>query len=244
MPPRADHLFSLLLPALVYLGIPSAMAQSVVRYGPADQYLFELPAHPEGTIGARPPPTQIVPEDYPVASLRRGESGVVALRLLIGEGGDLQEVQVAESSGSGDLDAAAVALLRKRGRHAPGTRGGAPVALWEGVTVIFLMIPNALDMSRLRCYPRPILGFTNVSEEILLQGALVAGGTPQDPATTGDVTHRWFYADESGHASEMILRVESGWVRIDPIAVEQIAGNIPFPRRESGGCWYYSPWLG
>lgn len=65
---------------------------------------------------------------YPQASLSSGEEGVVQLRISIAADGQVREVKVLQSSGSGRLDEAAASWISKRWRFHPATLNGRPVA--------------------------------------------------------------------------------------------------------------------
>ena len=68
-------------------------------------------------------------DDYPGASLRRGEQGSVRFELAVGTDGRVTGCQVTASSGSADLDAATCRFVSKRARFDPATDGtGARVA--------------------------------------------------------------------------------------------------------------------
>ncbi|MCA3276322.1 MAG: energy transducer TonB [Roseomonas sp.] len=65
--------------------------------------------------------------NYPEASRRRGEQGVVRVELLVDPNGRVADVRILESSGFGTLDAAAVQAVRDW-RFRPAQRAGVPVA--------------------------------------------------------------------------------------------------------------------
>ncbi|MCA3414009.1 MAG: energy transducer TonB [Roseomonas sp.] len=65
--------------------------------------------------------------NYPEASRRRGEEGVVRVELLVDPNGRVVDVRVLESSGFSALDAEAVKTVRDW-RFRPAQRGGLPVA--------------------------------------------------------------------------------------------------------------------
>ena len=65
--------------------------------------------------------------NYPDASRRRGEEGVVRVELLIDPTGRVADVRILESSGFSALDAAALQTLREW-RFRPAQRGSLPVA--------------------------------------------------------------------------------------------------------------------
>ena len=65
--------------------------------------------------------------NYPEASRRRGEQGVVRLELRVDPNGRVVDVRVAETSGFNALDAAAVEAVRDW-RFRPAQRAGVPVA--------------------------------------------------------------------------------------------------------------------
>lgn len=63
---------------------------------------------------------------YPSRALRRGESGTVRVRVVVGPDGRPTEVSVEQASGSRDLDRAAVNAV-KRWRFHPARRDGEPI---------------------------------------------------------------------------------------------------------------------
>ena len=65
--------------------------------------------------------------NYPEASRRRGEQGVVRLELRVDPNGRVVDVRVSETSGFNALDAAAVEAVRDW-RFRPAQRAGVPVA--------------------------------------------------------------------------------------------------------------------
>ena len=65
--------------------------------------------------------------NYPEASRRRGEQGVVRVELLVDPNGRVVDVRVLESSGFSTLDAEAVQTVRDW-RFRPAQRAGVPVA--------------------------------------------------------------------------------------------------------------------
>lgn len=73
---------------------------------------------------------------YPTRALRRGESGEVLLRVHVDVRGAPERIEVASSSGSRDLDRAAIAGVR-RWRFSPAMQGGAPVAGTVNVPIRF-----------------------------------------------------------------------------------------------------------
>lgn len=84
----------------------------------------------------KPIPGQSPAPRYPSQALRRGESGTVTLRVEIGADGVPNEVGVANSSGSRQLDRAAMDAVR-RWRFTPATRQGEAVAGTVVVPITF-----------------------------------------------------------------------------------------------------------
>jgi protein TonB len=93
---------------------------------------------PASTLSSDPMPIpgQSPAPRYPSQALRRGESGTVALRVEIGADGVPNEVGVANSSGSRQLDRAAMDAVR-RWRFSPATRQGEAVAGTVVVPITF-----------------------------------------------------------------------------------------------------------
>lgn len=73
---------------------------------------------------------------YPQQSLIRREQGTVLLRVFVNAGGDPEQVEVQRSSGSRNLDRAAVDAV-KRWRFRAGTRNGVATAGWVVVPIDF-----------------------------------------------------------------------------------------------------------
>ena len=59
--------------------------------------------------------------DYPGASLRRGEQGMVRFEVGVGTDGRVSDCRVTASSGSADLDAATCKYVSKRAKFEPAT---------------------------------------------------------------------------------------------------------------------------
>jgi protein TonB len=76
---------------------------------------------------------------YPIASRRRREQGIVRLRVQVSAEGAVQQVLLDRTSGHPDLDAAALDVVRKRWRFAPAKQGDRPVAAWVIVPLDFAL---------------------------------------------------------------------------------------------------------
>ncbi len=79
---------------------------------------------------------------YPTASRRLGESGTVVVRVFVDEAGLPRTVQVAQSSGFGRLDEAAVTAVQQT-RFVPYTENGQATAGWARIP-----FPFELERSR------------------------------------------------------------------------------------------------
>lgn len=93
-------------------------------------------AAPVELSASSPVPIETPSPRYPTRALRRGESGEVLLRIQVDARGIPAQVDVASSSGSRDLDRAAVAAAQ-RWRFRPAMRDGAPVAGVVNVPIAF-----------------------------------------------------------------------------------------------------------
>jgi TonB family protein len=78
----------------------------------------------------------VTADDYPVDSVRQLERGVVRVRYVIDEMGDVTECNVGTSSGYPRLDAAACALVR-RWTYKPATAGGQAVTQNTTANIVF-----------------------------------------------------------------------------------------------------------
>ncbi|MEW7850475.1 TonB family protein [Massilia aurea] len=76
--------------------------------------------------------------DYPVRAARNGETGTVTLALLVGADGRVQDSRIQSSSGSRDLDRAAVNALSMC-KFQPAMNGGAAEAGWAQLAYVWTL---------------------------------------------------------------------------------------------------------
>jgi periplasmic protein TonB len=75
---------------------------------------------------------------YPDSARRRGVEGTVMIKAYVTEQGRVEQVQVEQSAGHADLDAAAVEAVG-RWRFEPARRGRQAVAMWVSIPVRFVL---------------------------------------------------------------------------------------------------------
>lgn len=76
--------------------------------------------------------------DYPARAARNGESGTVTLALLVGTDGKVAGSRVQKSSGSHDLDKAAVSALSMC-TFKPATNGGVAEQAWAQIAYVWTL---------------------------------------------------------------------------------------------------------
>jgi protein TonB len=76
--------------------------------------------------------------DYPVRAMRNGESGTVTLALLVGTDGRVAGSRVQSSSGSRELDKAAVSALSMC-KFKPATNGGVAEQAWAQIAYVWTL---------------------------------------------------------------------------------------------------------
>lgn len=76
--------------------------------------------------------------DYPVRAVRNGESGTVMLALLVGTDGRVAGSRIQSSSGSRDLDKAAISALSMC-KFKPATTGGVPEQAWAQIAYVWTL---------------------------------------------------------------------------------------------------------
>jgi protein TonB len=74
---------------------------------------------------------------YPYASRRQREQGVVRLKVLVSADGLAEQVLVDRTSGFANLDAAAVEVVKKRWRFVPAKQGDRAVSAWVAIPMQF-----------------------------------------------------------------------------------------------------------
>jgi protein TonB len=76
--------------------------------------------------------------DYPSGAARRGESGTVALALLVGTDGRVAGSRIQSSSGSRELDKAAISALSMC-KFKPATAGGVAEQAWAQIAYVWTL---------------------------------------------------------------------------------------------------------
>jgi protein TonB len=77
--------------------------------------------------------------EYPTRSRRRGEEGVVQLRVLVGADGLVMRVELVRSSRFAALDESAIRTVASRWRFVPARRGGREIESWVIVPIRFVL---------------------------------------------------------------------------------------------------------
>jgi periplasmic protein TonB len=94
------------------------------------------PAAP-GTKPHADPKRPLTRPDYPASARRAGKAGTVVLELYVLENGRIGDARVKTSSGTPELDEAAMREARRSWRLVPGTEEGKPVAMWYPMAITF-----------------------------------------------------------------------------------------------------------
>lgn len=106
---------------------PRAVAGEPPPMAPADPGAALPETGAVAAVDSEPVPIHRPPPRYPSRALRRGASGEVVVRALVGVDGQPRQVEIARSSSHRALDQAAVQAVR-RWRFQPAMRDGQPVA--------------------------------------------------------------------------------------------------------------------
>lgn len=94
------------------------------------------PAPRQARIDAPPVPKRNIRPEYPKGARRRGEQGDVVMEIAIDESGTVTSVRVLSSSGSAELDEAAVKAVKSAG-FVPARSGRENVASTARLTLTF-----------------------------------------------------------------------------------------------------------
>ncbi len=90
----------------------------------------------QARVDAPPRPTRTIKPEYPLGSRRRGEEGGVVLEIAVDARGGVEHVEVVQSSGFAELDAAALRAARAA-RFTPARQDGRAVAARARLTLDF-----------------------------------------------------------------------------------------------------------
>jgi periplasmic protein TonB len=97
---------------------------------------FEAPPVTFVPVGTHPD-HPLTRADYPAASIRLEEEGVVELSIYVLRDGRIGDIRVAKSSGYPRLDRAAVEEARRHWRLQPAIRGDEAIDAWGSFRVVF-----------------------------------------------------------------------------------------------------------
>jgi periplasmic protein TonB len=118
--------------------MPAPVSETPLPTTPADPTAPAAPvALAPGDVPV-PIPGQTPAPEYPSSAMRNGDQGTVMVRVDVGPDGVPTSVEVAQRSGSRDLDRAALAAVRQW-RFQPAQRDGQPVAGAVTVPIDFKM---------------------------------------------------------------------------------------------------------
>jgi protein TonB len=123
-------------PMLRHLGVVGTVCCAALLGSVAAQ-AADTPAHVDSTQ----PNAQPI---YPDSSRAAGEQGTVLIDVLVRSSGRASQFRVAQSSGFGDLDAAAVQTVLNW-RYVPATRDGDTVSDWTTVKVVYQLPKTASE---------------------------------------------------------------------------------------------------
>jgi len=174
--------------------------------------------------------------NYPIASVRRGEQGEVALRLEVLETGSVGQVELLDSSGFSRLDESAIAAA-KRYTYEPGTVDGSPTRMWTYVMWQFNIGPRYVGRrpatppqlaARTYCHSRPIL-----TAPVLVT----------TEATNEQVNLRqWAHATVDGTIDDVLILTTKGWMRFNQPLVENLSRAAALPPaarvNRTPSCWF------
>jgi TonB family protein len=211
---------------------------------PITQAYFEVP----DSMGADPArPTggyEALYSDYPPAAAAGRAQGVVGVRYQVDMAGHVVDAAIVEPSGNSRFDESALRIARNRS-FSPATRNGAPVSVWQGLTVSFAILPANATNAPPPCYAQPILA----------RDAVLVGTTPHrvevwfDSAKyrtrweTRAVTNwigTWVQVSDTGEPMDVLLFTAGGWMMPSDAIARRLTAARDYPSGR-GGCWYYDP---
>ncbi len=106
--------------AAAMIGNAPAMPGSVTYFERIDNpAVFLPPGNGNNPVPTGNPGLWVTTNDYPALALREEREGTVGFTLIIGTDGRVKSCEIASTSGSADLDAAACSLISQRARFTP-----------------------------------------------------------------------------------------------------------------------------
>lgn len=109
---------------------PAAPAEAAAAPASPDSGAMRTAVLADGNSCAKP--------DYPVRAARNGETGTVSLALLVGADGKVSGSRIQKSSGSRELDRAAITALSLC-TFKPATKGGVAEPAWGQIAYVWTL---------------------------------------------------------------------------------------------------------
>jgi TonB family protein len=180
--------------------------------------------------------------DYPPGAAAGGSQGVVGVRYQVDANGNVTGADVVAPASSPRFNSAALRIAKNRSFR-PAMRAGSPVAVSQGLTVSFVVLPAQSARRQPPCYNEPVLG----------HDAVVVGTTPNrvevsyfnakyttrwETRPVTDWVGIWVQVSASGDPTEVLLYTDNGWMVPSQPVAESLTRDREYPDNR-GGCWYY-----
>ena len=229
---------------------------------PARDYDSDVPALPNGAIPPKPITTRaIIAGDYPPTSIRAGQRGIALLRYMVQPDGSVGDIGVARSSGFGDLDNAAIAMVKPRWKFEPATLNGNPIAALRETVISFQMDPAIFDRQKMRCYDRPISATENIQvwAAVVIGRVITRNGRPPTreqleqlareqvaklppSPNTYVLVRRWTFVAKNGEVEDTLFETPKGLMRPTNPLLQSMQQGAPYLKPQADkGCWYFDP---
>lgn len=116
---------------------PAPPEAQALKEPASDAVAEEAPPVADEPTVIPPSAARITQPEYPPAARRKMEEGIVTLRIEVLPNGRAGAIAIERSSGSADLDSAAVKEVQRAWRFVPGTVDGSPTSQWTSMAVTF-----------------------------------------------------------------------------------------------------------
>lgn len=173
-----QRLESELTPKSVDIG-PNAPLEHRFREKCADgkEPPMDIAAAPGATAARQDPSQPFSRPEYPPGARVRGEEGMAVMFVLVTEKGRVAHARIERTTGSKDLDEAA--LVATRDWHViPATSDGKPICRWSRFAVTFRLEDGPPDLTNVKLLPSAEHAFELMSGTRVLQWVIDLSGKP------------------------------------------------------------------
>jgi TonB family protein len=166
--------------------------------------------------------------DYPRSAINAGQQGLVTIKFMILESGNVGDITIVRSARVPALDQAAVNVVKSRWLYKPATLNGRPIPTWTHANFIFQLAGTRLRMPPTLCASEPLLG-----KSVMMT---------QNGGEESIEVSQWVHVTVDGSVDDILVYTQKGWMHQSQGFIELYSRSANYPtaarQRRPPSCWF------